>query len=93
MANDPRKLMHDYLMHAIAGPQPIAIPMEDPIIHTDSHPYCDDPTCPCQTDVEPVPIDYDELEQTGTHPPVCRCAWCEPQERNATTQCSDGSWW
>jgi len=42
---------------------------------------------------EPVPIDYDELEQSGTHPPECRCAWCEPQDRNATTQCSDGSWW
>jgi hypothetical protein len=21
--------------------------MEDPIIHTDEHPECDDPTCPC----------------------------------------------
>jgi len=35
----------------------------------------------------------DELDETGTHPPDCRCAWCEPQERNATQQCSDGSWW
>jgi hypothetical protein len=29
-------------MHA-----PIVIPMEDEIIHTAIHPYCDDETCPC----------------------------------------------
>lgn len=26
---------------------PIVIVMEDEIIHTDAHPVCDDPTCPC----------------------------------------------
>ncbi len=26
---------------------PITIICEDPIIHTDLTPYCDDPTCPC----------------------------------------------
>jgi len=39
---------------------------------------------------DPDPYEDDE---TGTHAPDCRCSWCEPQERNATTQCSDGSWW
>lgn len=24
-----------------------------------------------------------ELEQTGTHPPNCRCAWCEPGDGTA----------
>ncbi len=33
-------------------PQPIMIPMEDPIIHTDDHPFCGDPTCPCTEDSE-----------------------------------------
>lgn len=28
---------------------PIAIPMEDPIIHTDERPICNDLTCPCHT--------------------------------------------
>ena len=23
---------------------------------------------------------HDELEESGTHPPDCRCAWCEPPE-------------
>ena len=31
---------------------PIVILMEDPILHTDTHPFCgDDPTCPCHRDV------------------------------------------
>jgi hypothetical protein len=86
--------------------QPLTIPMEDPIIHTDEHPYCVDPTCPCGGPrayyaqlARRYPIDDDtcfgnpEQDETGTHPPDCRCAWCEPQERNTTQQCSDGSWW
>ena len=28
----------------------IVIPMEDPIIHTDDHPYCCDLSCPCHDD-------------------------------------------
>lgn len=66
----------------------IVIPMLDPIIHTDEHPYCDDLSCPCNANV----VDADQ-DETGTHAPDCRCSWCEPQERNATTQCADGSWW
>ena len=31
-------------------PQPIVILMEDPIIHTDDHPFCGDPTCLCAED-------------------------------------------
>ncbi len=33
-------------------PQPIVILMEDLIIHTDDHPFCGDPTCPCAEDPE-----------------------------------------
>ena len=31
---------------------PIRIPMEDPLIHTDDHPFCDDPKCPDKEDSE-----------------------------------------
>ncbi len=31
---------------------PIVIPVEDPILHTQSHPFCGDPTCPCKEDPE-----------------------------------------
>ena len=31
---------------------PIVIPMEDVILHTQSHPFCSDPTCPCKEDPE-----------------------------------------
>ena len=27
--------------------EPILIPMEDDLIHTDERPFCDDTTCPC----------------------------------------------
>ena len=34
-------------------PEPIVIPMEDPILHTLEHPFCAiDPTCPCTEDQE-----------------------------------------
>lgn len=29
---------------------PIAIPMEDPLVHTDEHPFCSDPQCPDKED-------------------------------------------
>jgi hypothetical protein len=31
---------------------PIVIPMEDPILHTKSYPFCSDPTCPYHEDSE-----------------------------------------
>ncbi len=31
---------------------PIVIPMEDDILHTQSHPFCSDPSCPCHDDQE-----------------------------------------
>ena len=31
---------------------PIPILMEDPIIHTAEHPFCEDPTCPDKRDPE-----------------------------------------
>lgn len=30
---------------------PIVVLYEDPIIHDDDHPYCDDPDCPCKDDL------------------------------------------
>src|SRR5258708_38003648 len=32
--------------------RPIVIPMEDDLLHTQKHPYCDDPACPCHTHKE-----------------------------------------
>ena len=76
---------------------PIAIPMEDPIIHTQEHPFCPDPLCPCHDDREAVrraiiePLDaglitWDEGSRIFFDRQVA-------QERNATTLCLDGSWW
>jgi len=31
---------------------PIVLPMEDDILHTQSHPFCSDLTCPCHEDAE-----------------------------------------
>ena len=39
-------------MHTQDHSDPIVIRMEDPIIHTDNHPFCDDPTCPDKEDPE-----------------------------------------
>jgi hypothetical protein len=30
--------------------QPIVIPMKDDLIHTQQHPFCSDPKCPCKED-------------------------------------------
>ena len=30
--------------------QPIVIPMEDDLVHTDHDPFCSDPTCLCHED-------------------------------------------
>ncbi len=32
--------------------QPIVIPMEDKLLHTQETPFCSDPTCPCKEDNE-----------------------------------------
>lgn len=56
---------------------PIAIPV-DTIIHTAENGYeCDDADCICHWEQR-----TDELDETGTHPPDCRCSWCEPEERS-----------
>jgi len=44
-------MSHDQLQEHIA----IVIPMEDPLLHTDDHPYCDDLSCPCHDDQEGNP--------------------------------------
>jgi hypothetical protein len=33
---------------SLSFPRGIIIPMQDPIIHTDAHPVCDDVSCPCR---------------------------------------------
>lgn len=33
-------------------PAPYIVLMEDPIIHTDLHPFCNRPDCPCHEDAE-----------------------------------------
>lgn len=42
---------------------PIVIPMEDPIIHTDDHPFCGDPTCGCCEDQEVLSEVAEAVEQ------------------------------
>jgi hypothetical protein len=39
-------------MSTIPPSQPIVITYEngDTLVHTDAHPFCDDPTCPCYDD-------------------------------------------
>lgn len=32
--------------------EPIIIPMEDDLVHTDEHPFCDDSLCGCHDDRE-----------------------------------------
>jgi len=82
---------------------PIAIPMEDPIIHTDNMPFCgpdnnpDWQTCPCH-DIQEGPyyelICRPLLDGLMTPEEANRLYFGEQaQERNATQQCSNGSWW
>jgi hypothetical protein len=42
---------------------PIVIPMEDPILHMKSHPFCSDPTCPCHEDSELLSVVAQAVEQ------------------------------
>lgn len=59
----------------------LPIPMEDAITHTDENGYeCDDPECICHCEQSSQYSIYDELEQTGTHTPNCRCPWCSSEE-------------
>ncbi len=44
--------------------QPLLVLMEDPIIHTDDHPFCGtDPTCDCHEDPELIAEVYEAVEQ------------------------------
>jgi hypothetical protein len=43
---------------------PIRIPMEDPLIHTADHPFCEDPTCPDKEDPELL-ADVAQLVEDG----------------------------
>jgi len=42
--------------------------MEDPIIHTDDHPFCDDPACPDKEDPELL-AQVTQLVQNGLFTP------------------------
>jgi hypothetical protein len=54
--------------------RPIAIPMEDDLVHTPQPPYCNDPACPCHSD----PL-YRELVVRETLVPI-------PTEGNVTDE-------
>lgn len=47
---------------------PITIPMEDALLHTDSHPYCSDPECPCMPDAQAIAAFFMGIEKAGTQP-------------------------
>ena len=40
--------------HASPSTSILIVLMEDPLIHTDAHPFCSDPACPCHEDQELV---------------------------------------
>ena len=44
--------------------QPIPIPMEDDLVHTDHDPFCSDPTCPCHSDPDLI-AEVNEQYQDG----------------------------
>ena len=41
----------------------IVIPMEDPIIHNEGHPFCADSTCPCRSDFDNINLLVDLVKQ------------------------------
>ena len=43
----------------------LVIPMEDAIEHTPSHPFCDDPDCPCHTDGQLIEEYLDSPHRNG----------------------------
>lgn len=45
-------IMAGHQAELIAVLSPVAIPMEDELVHTDDHPYCNDMKCPCHNDEE-----------------------------------------
>jgi hypothetical protein len=68
---------------------------DDEIIHTEESPYCDDPECPCQPEV-----DWDTIPTL----PMTERTWQEAtqslneeqeqaQERNITLRTKYGDWW
>ena len=42
--------------------QPIPIPMEDDLVHTDHDPFCSDPSCPCHSDPDLIAEVNDQYE-------------------------------
>lgn len=69
------------LLTTVFNSQPvISYVDDDPIIHTAEHPYCDDPECPCNENLECEYGAMAEHDETGTHAPNCRCYWCSAEE-------------
>ncbi len=52
---------------------PIVIPMEDGILHTQSHPFCSDSTCPCHEDPELLSDVAQAVEQGLLTPAEATC--------------------
>jgi hypothetical protein len=63
-------------------PRPLPRIHEEQIVLTrhDAHNnyHCPDRSCPCWADEREgdSPSFAEDFEETGTHPPDCRCAWC-----------------
>ncbi|TMC15642.1 MAG: hypothetical protein E6J34_21475 [Chloroflexi bacterium] len=49
--------------------EPIDIPVEDELTHSEDYPFCDDGTCPCHED-ETLIAEVNELVEDGTLSPV-----------------------
>ncbi len=45
------------------GTVTVVIPMEDPLVHTDAHPFCGDPRCLCHDDQDSIAQVYDLVQQ------------------------------
>ncbi|MDQ2905837.1 MAG: hypothetical protein M3Y81_20130 [Chloroflexota bacterium] len=39
------------------------IPLEDPLVHTPTHPFCDDPRCPCHEEQAFILPVYDQYQE------------------------------
>ncbi len=64
------------------GSVPLVIPMEDPLVHTAEHPFCDDPRCSCHDDPESI-AQVHALVQQGLF---------TPQEATAFVAGTIGRW-
>jgi hypothetical protein len=57
-----------HLHHSSSTEQDIStvvpvIPMEDSLVHTATHPFCDDPRCPCHDDQGSISTVHEQVQQ------------------------------